>query len=123
AELVAGWSKNIVTGGLLSVPPWARPLAPALAVATGVVLWLAPPMALAYALPGGGGETLLPWAALTCGASALLWALFTRGMGAPAAYGLLYPLGAAVATYILVCSWVRGRRVEWKGRSYELPRP
>jgi hypothetical protein len=51
----------------------------------------------------------------------LLWSLFTREMGAPALYGALYPLGALVTSYIFVRSWARGRRVEWKGRRYELP--
>ena len=42
----------------------------------------------------------------------------TRRMGAPFWYGLLYPLGSAVAMYIFLRSWFRGRRVEWKGREY-----
>ncbi len=35
-------------------------------------------------------------------------------------YGLLYPLGALVSGWILLRSWVRGRRVEWKGREYRI---
>jgi len=31
---------------------------------------------------------------------------------------VLYPLGAGVGMYIFLLAWTRGRRVEWKGRSY-----
>ncbi|HET9948538.1 MAG TPA: glycosyltransferase family 2 protein [Longimicrobiales bacterium] len=128
-ELVAGWTKNIVTGGLRSVPAWTRPAVPAIAFGSGVVLWLLPPAALTgallAALSGGTAPPLLPallaWSAALTAASALFWAVFTRRMGAPAAYGLLYPLGAAVAAWIFLRSWVRGRRIEWKGRRYVLP--
>jgi len=41
-----------------------------------------------------------------------------RRMGAPVGYAALYPLGAAVAVWILARSWWRGTRVEWKGREY-----
>ena len=42
-------------------------------------------------------------------------------MGAPFVYGLLYPLGAGVGSFIFLRAWVRGRTVEWKGRRYRLP--
>lgn len=120
-DLVAGWTKNIITGGLLSVPPWTRPFLPAVSLLAGVGLWLVPPVALALSSFGVGGPLLLRWSAVVCGVSALLWALFTRRMGASAVYGLLYPLGAAVASYIFVQSWTNGRHVRWKGRTYVLP--
>jgi len=120
-ELVAGWSKNIVTGGLQSLPPWLRPLTPALSLATGVGLWLLPPVALVVALAGAGGGALLAWSATVYGASVLLWAFFSRWMGVAAWHGLLYPLGAAVGAFIFLRSWTGGRRVSWKGRRYVLP--
>jgi chlorobactene glucosyltransferase len=121
AQLVEGWSKNLVMGGLQSVPAWLRPLTPPLALLTGVGLWLLPPAALVLSLVGVGGAGLLAWSALVCTLSIVVWTLVTWQMGAPAAYGLLYPLGAAVGIYIFLRSWVRGTRVEWKGRSYRLP--
>jgi len=120
-QLVEGWSKNLVMGGLQSLPPWLRPLAPPLALLTGVGLWLLPPAALAGALTGAGSAGLLAWSATVCAVSVALWTVFTSRMGAPWAYGLLYPLGALVGTYIFLRSWVRGSHVEWKGRRYELP--
>lgn len=120
-QLVEGWSKNILTGGLQSLPVWLRPIVPPLSLASGVALWLVPPAALLAALAGAGGPALLTWAGTVYGVSVLLWSLFSREMGAPAWYGLLYPLGAAVGAYIFVRSWMAGRHVSWKGRRYELP--
>jgi hypothetical protein len=121
AHLVEGWSKNIVLGGLQSLPPWLRPVMPPLSLAVGVGLWLVPPLTLVAALAGAGGASLLLWSAAVSALSVVIWAHFTRQMGAPAAYGLLYPLGAGVGAYIFLRSWMRGRRVEWKGRRYTLP--
>ncbi|MEQ1856311.1 MAG: glycosyltransferase [Longimicrobiales bacterium] len=120
-HMIEGWSKNLVMGGLQSVPPWLRLVTLPLSLLTGVTLWLAPPMVLVAALAGVGGMGLLTWSVVATGLSAAIWTAFSRLMGVPAAYGLLYPLGAAMGTYIFVRSWVRGREVEWKGRRYTLP--
>jgi chlorobactene glucosyltransferase len=120
-QLVEGWSKNIVLGGLRSLPPWLRPLMPALSLAAGIALWIAPPLALLAGVLGVGSAALLVWSAAVCTVSAATWALFSRQMGIPAGYGLLYPVGAAVGSYIFVRSWARGGHVVWKGRSYQLP--
>jgi chlorobactene glucosyltransferase len=117
-QLVEGWSKNIVIGGLQSVPPFFRPVLPTLAFLGGIGLWLLPPTCAVLALLGVGGPGFLIWALTTCGLSVVVWAYFTRQMGAPAAYGLLYPLGAAAGTWIFLRSWIRGTNVEWKGRRY-----
>lgn len=126
-ELVAGWSKNLMIGGQQSFPRWIRPLVPPLAVAGGVLLWLVPPIALAVAVSGMAGEgrgmasTFFIWAAIAVAASASLFAYFSARMGAPAWYGLLYPLGALVTSFIFLRSWIRGRNVVWKGRRYRVP--
>ncbi|HUF75866.1 MAG TPA: glycosyltransferase family 2 protein [Longimicrobiales bacterium] len=120
-QLVDGWSKNIVTGGLQTVPAWLRPFLAPVSFLVGTALWLVPPALLVAAPLGLGGEALLLWSATAYGVSALLWCVFTHRMGAPAAYGLVYPIGAAVGAYIFVRSWIGGRRVAWKGRRYVLP--
>jgi chlorobactene glucosyltransferase len=125
-QLVEGWSKNIVMGGLQSFPPMLRPLVPAASFLGGVTLWLAAPLVLVLACVDGAvgaglvPTTLLTWAAAVYAVSVVLWAWFTRRMGAPAWYGILYPLGAAAGSFIFLRAWVRGRTVEWKGRTYRL---
>ena len=120
-DLVEGWSKNLVMGGLQSVAPMLRPAVAPVALVAGVGLWVAPPVAFAVSLTGLGGAGLLTWAAAVYAMSALTFTVFTRRMGGPAAYGFLYPLGGLVGTYIFVRSWTRGRTVEWKGRHYTVP--
>jgi chlorobactene glucosyltransferase len=117
-ELVRGWSKNLVLGGLVTMPPGLRPYVAPFSALTGAALWIAPPVALVAALWGAGGEGLLLWSTVSTALSVVVWMAVTWRMGAPPAYGLLYPLGSTVAMYIFLRSWVRGRNVEWKGRSY-----
>jgi chlorobactene glucosyltransferase len=128
AGLVAGWSKNIVTGGLQSFPRWMRPAVAPVSLVSGVTLWLLAPAVLALAgaqwLLGvdswlGPGWSL--WAVCVYAASTVLWVWFYRRMHVSALYGPLYPFAALVGSWIFVRSWVRGSNVEWKGRAYRLP--
>lgn len=115
--LIEGWSKNVYLGGRRSFPnePALRALVPVmLTVALG--FWLAPPLML---LAGGLDSRWAPAAGLATSLSAVFWALISYGMRIPPAYGLLYPLGAALTLYIVARStWRGGRRVEWRGRRY-----
>jgi chlorobactene glucosyltransferase len=121
AHLVEGWSKNIVQGGLQTFPPWLRPFVAPVSLTFGVGLWLVPPVALVLGAVGVIGPGWLAWSASVYGISVVLWGYFMGRMGAPVLYAPLYPLGALVGTYIFVLSWIRGRHVVWKGRSYKLP--
>jgi len=120
-HLIEGWSKNIVMGGLRSMPPWIRPFVAPVSLAGGLGLWIMPPVMLFASLLGLAGPGWLAWSALTYGLSVVLWALFMGRMGAPWWYAPLYPLGASVGMLIFVKSWIGGRSVVWKGRRYELP--
>jgi len=119
-EIVAGWSKNLVLGGLQSLPRWIRPVAPGLLLLTGVILWLLPPLVLIGAVTGLLGGWSLAWSAVVVTASALFWAMVGVRLGVPARYGVLYPLGAAVGSWILIRSWRHMERVVWKGREYKV---
>ena len=121
AHLVEGWSKNITTGGMQSLPPWTRSFVAPVALAIGIALWIVPPVVLLVAILGVFGDGLLLWSASVCALSAILWVFFTSQMGAPGLYGLLYPVGALVGAYIFLRSSLRGSQVEWKGRRYKLP--
>lgn len=125
-ELVEGWSKNMLMGGLQSVPGPVRPVLPAISFFGGILLWLLAPAVLLGWLGGLAnpgilvGYTLLRWAVAVYGLSVLMWMRFYARMGAGWPYAFLYPLAAGVFAYIFLRSWTRGTRVEWKGRRYEL---
>ena len=122
-ELVQGWSKNMNIGARMSVPTAVRPFLIPVSLILLVALWLLPPTTLAAALLGAGGSALLVWSATVVLASVVFWGAFTARMGAPFAYGLLYPLGSAVVGWTLLRSWWWGTRVEWKGREYRVREP
>jgi hypothetical protein len=84
-----------------------------------MLFWLLPPGVLLVRALGVGVGGLAGSAVIATGLSVLFWALVSYGMRIPMVYGLLYPLGAAMALYIFARSTWRGsRRVEWRGRVY-----
>ncbi len=118
SSLIEGWSKNIYLGGRRSFPdePVQRALVPAMLI-SAMVFWLAPPTLLAWT--AAEGSPLVSAAALAMGLSSVFWMLICFGMQIPPLYGLGYPLGAAMALFIVLRSTWRGsRRVEWRGRVY-----
>ena len=121
-EVVAGWSKNMIPAGLQTVHPWLRAVTPLAMLLCGVGAWLLPPAVLVAVLLGAGDAArrpeLLAWAAATTGLLMLFWSGVSRRFGAPWWMGLLFPVGAVVAHWILLRSWLGRRRVRWKGRSY-----
>jgi len=120
-ELVRGWSKNVLIGGLQTMPPLLRPFVAPASALTGTLAWVVPPLALMGCGTGAVASAgVLAWSATTVALSLVLWVLVTARMGAPAVYGLLYPVGATVGLYIFLRAWARGRKVEWKGRRYVL---
>jgi chlorobactene glucosyltransferase len=118
--LVAGWTKNVAIGGRQATRPWLRPVAIPLVFLTGLVLWIVPVVALIFSLAGVGGAGLRIWALAATGFGVLFWSAAAIRFKANPLYGLLYPLGAAVEGYIFLRSWIRGRKVEWKGRTYQV---
>ncbi|MCK5651105.1 MAG: hypothetical protein KAJ42_07005, partial [Gemmatimonadetes bacterium] len=70
----------------------------------------------------GNQGTPLLWGALTTGFGVLIWSRASALMKGNPLFGLLYPLGSLLAGYIFLRSWWRGTRIQWKGRSYGMPR-
>lgn len=123
SQLIGGWRKNIFAGGRHSMPLGARSsvLAPLL-LPLPFLMQLAPPLLLIVALLFGA-HSLLIWAIVTSCATLVSWIFYYQRAGVPVCYALLFPLGAAVALYIVVTAVLRGSRVEWKGREYESLHP
>ncbi len=119
-ELVEGWTKNMATGARQVVPSVLGGL-----VIPGLLLyllglWVLPSLVLVATLLVAPEATgVLLWAGITTGCGLAIWVAGSRQMGAPALYGVFFPLGAATTAFILLRSWLRGAgRIEWKGRRY-----
>jgi chlorobactene glucosyltransferase len=124
ADIIEGWSKNLLIGGLQSLPPFLRGVAVPFSLLESGAIWIVPPIVAVIALLRLGSDVsggLLAWSGVIVALSVATWAMFSRQMRVPAMYGLFYPLGAGVGAYIFARSWVRGRDVEWKGRHYRVP--
>ncbi|HKA59921.1 MAG TPA: glycosyltransferase, partial [Gemmatimonadales bacterium] len=113
-EIIAGWTKNLASGVSYMMPPvrWIRAIAPYL-MWTPSLFWLAPP---ALWLTTGWH-----FAAVATLLSLLTWIGVYAIERAPVWYAALYPLGAAVVAFIMLRSAWRGRRIEWRGRTYTAP--
>jgi chlorobactene glucosyltransferase len=119
-SLVEGWAKNITTGALQTVPGWFRPFILPVSFLTGFILWLLPLLILAWALTIQAGGLTLALGISTTAFGVFFWGLVSWFMGASPLYGLAFPLGSVMLTYIFFLSWVRGRSIRWKGREYEV---
>lgn len=120
-EIVRGWRKNVYAGGANALPkfPLAAVVFP-LSLLSYPALQLLPPVVLLLTLAGivEPGDRTLFWAGIATTTTLVTWTLLYRRLGRPPWYALLYPLGAAVLTWIIVGAIARGRRVAWKGREY-----
>ena len=120
-ELVDGWGKNIYAGGRDAMPfgAFGRAIYPLLLVLPGLT-GVVPPLLLLLGLFHLVSSGVTAWAAIVTGVS-LVWWLFVYGsLRLSPAYALLHPLGAAALLYISVRAIVRGRRVRWKARDYQV---
>jgi chlorobactene glucosyltransferase len=120
-EIVEGWSKNLALGAKLAFP---RPIATLmiwLAVVLGIVLWVAPPLLLLATFFLAELASIRAWAFIASLAALAGWFYVYLHMRAGLSGAFLYPLGALVASFLMARSAWRGRRVEWRGRSYRVP--
>jgi chlorobactene glucosyltransferase len=119
AELIAGWGKNIYAGGRMAAlgGSLGRAAYPLVLLAMPL-LGLVPPLALLAVLLGFAGGQWLVWSAIVIPVSVLFWAALYRYMGESVGYALLYPLGFVMLFVIALGGVRRGRRVEWKRRTY-----
>ena len=121
--LVEGWSKNLWMASRQTVAPGVAPLVLPAAVLLALGLWTAPPfalvgLALASSLGAAADATLIGGTALATASGLVFWTGIAIRLGAPARYGLLFPVGTVAVSWIAVRSWVGGRRIRWKGRTY-----
>ncbi len=118
-EVVRGWLKNVYVGGREAAPfgrvgravyPLIVIAAPVFALLPAAVL----PLGFFGALPAWTFMWALPGALVAL----LFWLAYYAWEQLPLWYALLYPLGLALVLYIVLLAFVRGPRVQWKGRTY-----
>lgn len=120
-EVVNGWTKNIVTAGVDTLPPGVIPrlLLPLLLFIVPF-MHLAPIATLIYAAFAPVATSVVIWAAV-CSVILLVWwaVIYVAGFRQSPLYAFALPLGAMVVLFIIARATVRGRGVEWKGRRYQ----
>ena len=120
AEVVNGWTKNMVTAGADTLPPGVLPrlLLPLLLLVIPL-MHLVPVATLITSAFVPLSASVISWARTCTIALAGWWALiYVRAFRQSPLYALALPLGAVVVLFIIVRASLRGRGVEWKGRSY-----
>ncbi len=102
--------------------PWLRPALPYSIAAYHLLMWVLPPLAFIASTLAGWDDLVQGWAAGATALSLIFWLAAYARLRTLRAHALLYPLGAAIAACIFVRSALRGPRVAWKGREYDLRR-
>jgi chlorobactene glucosyltransferase len=119
--IVEGWSKNLALGSRAAAPSWISPAIPWLIAAYVLLAWVFPPAALvAGTFTGAVTGAFLAWSIMATAAGLLFWAVMLLWMRVPPVYAVGYPLGALMTAWLFVRSAVRGNRVAWKGRQYDM---
>jgi hypothetical protein len=122
-EIVGGWTKNVAVGARQSAQGWEAAALPAM-LGYLLLFWLLPSGVLLGAtarhlVAGSGTGPWTLWSGAATAVGLALWRSAYARFGVPGRYALLYPLGSALVAFIVLRSWVRGkRRIEWKGRTY-----
>ena len=121
AEIVNGWTKNMVTAGADTLPAGVIPrlLLPVLLLVVPL-MHLVPPVTLVVSLFVPVARSVVLWAAV-CSVLLLVWwaLIYVRAFRQSPLYALALPLGAVIVLVIIARATVRGRGVEWKGRRYQ----
>jgi chlorobactene glucosyltransferase len=119
-EIIEGWSKNLALGARAAFPRWIAPLVLWLAVALGLLLWVAPPILLIFSFLSPVLAPLRAWTFLASTGALAGWIYVYLHMRAGLSGAFLFPLGALLTSFLLARSAWRGRHVEWRGRSYRI---
>lgn len=120
-EILEGWTKNLAVGSRQTLPAGLGLLAPWGMGLHLLTFWVLPPAVLLLALVGGvGGAPLLSWSAVCTGVGVGIWSQASIRFHSSPLYGLAFPVGAAALAWIAVRSALRGRKVVWKDREYDV---
>lgn len=118
-ELIAGWRKNIYAAGRTAALGGRVGRAAYPIFLLGIPIYgLLPVVGLVLAAVGILSGSWLVWSAIIVAFTIAAWVVVYQFMRESPVYALAYPLGFIVLLVIAVGAVSRGRRVEWKSRSY-----
>jgi chlorobactene glucosyltransferase len=120
AGIVEGWSKNLALGSRRAAPAWIAPAVPWLITLFLLIVWLVPPVTLLVSMLTAFGGTAYGWSLSASLFSLGFWLAMLAALRVPLGYAFGYPLGAGIAAMLFVRSALRGSRIEWKGRQYDV---
>jgi hypothetical protein len=119
-EITEGWTKNLDRGARLSFPRGLGRIALLLGALLQIVLWVMPPVVLVLGLFIPALAAFRAWSIIATALGVFIWLTVHLLMRTSLVHALFFPLGAFVSACILVLSSVRGDRVKWRGRAYQL---
>jgi chlorobactene glucosyltransferase len=119
--IIEGWSKNLALGSRAATPAWLGPAVPWLIAAFLVTAWVLPAFVLvASTVSSLFGGAAFTWSLAATACALLFWVPMLLWLRVPPVYALLFPLGGLLAAALFVRSALRGGRVAWKGRHYDV---
>lgn len=121
--IIEGWSKNLATAIRRAAPGWLGAATPWLAAAIMILMWVAPPAMLSVSFFLAFAPGLEAWSLVVTWLSLLFWLALLIRMRVPPLFVLGYPFGALCVAALVIRSGLRGPRIEWKGRAYQLDSP
>lgn len=119
-EIIEGWSKNVATASRMSVPRRYAGIALPVTLALILFFWILPPTVVVAALFVPVPPPVSTWGVVSTVLGVLLWGVACFRFRVPVFYALIYPLGSLASLLIFTRSMVRGGRVRWKGRDYQV---
>jgi chlorobactene glucosyltransferase len=118
--IIEGWTKNLALGSSRAAPGWIGAFTPWLIAISVIGAWVAPPVILLATLLTPLGGWVQGWSLAVTAFSLLFWMLMLTLQRVPLPYAAVYPVGALVTALLFVRSALRGPRVAWKGRVYDV---
>ena len=117
--IVEGWTKNLAAGMGPVAPLLVRTLPWIVGILT-IGFWTVPASTFALSLITPISGNVGAWAMTATFVSFGFWAYIHARMGVPLRHALFFPLGGLVAGLLFLRSAAGGRRIRWKGRTYDL---
>jgi chlorobactene glucosyltransferase len=121
--IIEGWSKNLATAMRRAAPAWLGAATPWLAAVFMTLMWVVPPVLLVASFFVSIVPRVEAWSLLVTALSLVFWLTLLIRMRVPPLFVLGYPLGALSVVALTIRSGLRGPRIQWKGRAYQLDSP